>query len=47
MSVFDGSGVIVDLIKHDQERWILRADYDFHGTEGELLASTIKVNVYL
>ncbi len=47
MPVFHGSGVLADLIKHIEEQWILRADYDRDGREGELLASTIKVNVYL
>jgi hypothetical protein len=33
--VFDGGSVLADLIKNQDESWILRADYDEKGAEGE------------
>jgi len=32
--VFDGGSVLADLIKNQDESWILRADYDEKGAEG-------------
>ncbi len=36
--VFDGGSVLADLLKTKDEAWIMRADYDEKGAEGELLA---------
>jgi actin-related protein len=33
--VFDGGSVLADLIKNQDESWILRADYDEKGAEGK------------
>ncbi len=33
--VFDGGSVLADLIKNQDESWIMRADYDEKGAEGK------------
>lgn len=35
--VFDGGSVLADLIKSQDESWIMRSDFDEKGAEGAIL----------
>ena len=45
--VFDGGSVLADLLKTKDEAWIMRADYDEKGAEGELSAHLFILHFYV
>jgi actin-related protein 2 len=44
--VFDGGSVLADLIKTQDESWIMRADYDEKGAEGSLMSFIAKFALF-